>query len=70
MAFSVETDSSQWILRVQDCEEHQTLYMAHRGGAGAAQVAAAEFAIFRALGPASTVSPATLAKEWKWQEYW
>lgn len=70
LAFSVESDSSQWTLRVQDCGSNQTLYVAHRGGAGAAQVAAAEFAIFRVLGPASPLSPSRLARELKWQEYW
>lgn len=70
LAFSVEAEASQWTLRVQDSGRSQTLYIAYRGGASAAQVAAAEFAIFRVLGPASPVSPARLAKELKWQEYW
>lgn len=71
MVFSVEADSNQWTVRVQPCGGNQTLYVAHRGGAGAAQVAAAEFAIVRVLGPASILSPARLGeKEWKWQEYW
>lgn len=68
LAFSVESDSSQWTLRVQDSS--QTLYTAQRGGARAAQVAAAEFAIFRVLGPASPLRPDRLAQELKWQEYW
>ena len=70
MAFSVESDSDQWTLRVEDSGDHRMLYIAHRGGARAAQVAAAEFAIFRALGPDSRVSPDGLARELKWQEYW
>lgn len=70
LAISVEADSSQWTLRVQESGKNQTLYTAHRGGAGAAQVAAADFAIFRVLGPASRVSPDRLAQELKWQEYW
>ena len=70
LAFSVETDSSQWTLRVQDTGKGQTLYTAYRGGATAAQVAAAEFGIFRVLGPASTLRPDRLARELKWQEYW
>jgi len=70
LAFSVESDSDQWTLRVEDSGHTRTLYLAHRGGASAAQVAAAEFAIFRALGPASSISPARLARELKWQEYW
>jgi len=68
LAISIETDSSQWTLCVQDSS--QTLYTALRGGARAAQVAAAEYAIFRILGPASTVRPDRLAQELKWQEYW
>jgi len=70
LAFSVESDSGNWTLRVQDPTRRETLYTAHRGGACAAQVAAAEFAIFRVLGPESRVSPDRLAKELTWQEYW
>ena len=70
LAFSVETDSSQWTLRVQETGKTQTLYTAHRGGAQAAQVAAAEFAIFLRLGPASALRPDRLARELTWQEYW
>jgi hypothetical protein len=57
-------------IRVQDSARRETLYTAHRGGARAAQLAAAEFAIFRVLDPESRVSPDRLAKELKWQEYW
>ena len=70
LAFSVESDSDQWTLRVEDSGHSRTLYIAHRGGARAAQLAAAEFAIFRVLGPCSSESPARLARELKWQEYW
>jgi hypothetical protein len=70
LAFAVETDSDQWTLRVQDAVGSETLYTAHRSGAHAAQVAAAEFAIFRELGFDSRVSPDRLAGELKWQEYW
>jgi sulfur transfer protein SufE len=45
-----------------------TLYIAHRSGARAAQLAAAEFAIFRVLGPENRLSPDRLAQELKWQE--
>jgi hypothetical protein len=69
LAFSVETDCGDWTLRVQDAAQSQTLYMAHRGAAGAAQVAAAEFAIFRVLGPQSRVSPDRLARELNWQSF-
>ena len=70
LAFSVEADSDEWTLRVQDSARRQTLYTAHRGGARAAQVAAAEFAIFRVLGPQSRVSPDRLAGELNWQSYY
>ena len=70
LAFAVETDSDQWTLRVQDAVGSETLYTAHRSGARPAQVAAAEFAIFRELGFDSRVSPDRLAGELKWQEYW
>jgi sulfur transfer protein SufE len=70
MAFAVETDSDQWTLRVRDVVGSETLYTAHRSGARAAQIAAAEFAIFRELGLDSRVTPDRLAGELKWQEYW
>jgi hypothetical protein len=70
LAFSIESDSGDWTLRVQDPAHRETLYTAHRGGARAAQVAAAEFAIFRVLGPQSRVTPDRLAQELVWQEYW
>ncbi|HEY1242038.1 MAG TPA: hypothetical protein VGF16_15855 [Bryobacteraceae bacterium] len=70
LAFSVESDSGDWTLCVQDPARRETLYTAHRGGARAAQVAAAEYAIFRVLGPESRISPDRLAKELTWQEYW
>jgi hypothetical protein len=66
---TVEDDSSQWTLRVQDAGDH-ILYTAYRGGRRAAQVAAAEFAAFRVLGPASGVSPERLAMEFAWQQSW
>ncbi len=69
LAFSVETDSCDWILRVQDTARQQTVYTAHRGGARAAQVAAAEFAIFLVLGAQSRMSPERLAEELNWQSY-
>jgi len=66
--FGSERDSDQWTLRVQDDGRDQTLYVAHRGGASAAQVAAAEFVIFGLLGPGSTLSPTIPAMELKWQD--
>jgi len=70
LAFSVETESGDWTLRVQNTAKRETLYTAHRGQARAAQIAAAEYAIFRALGPASTMTPERLATQLSWQEYW
>src|SRR5436305_652632 len=70
LLFSVEADSCDWTLRVQDFAKGETLYTAHRGAARAAQVAAADYAIFRVLGPESRVSPDRLAKELNWQPYW
>ena len=70
LALSLETGSGDWVLRVQDATRRETLYTAHRGGVRAAQQAAAEFAIFRVLGPASPLSPDRLAEELPWQEYW
>lgn len=70
LSVSVEDNSGDWTLRVQDSARSRTLYTAHRGAARAAQVAALEFAIFSVLGAASRVSPDRLAKELNWQEYW
>ena len=69
LSLSIETESGDWILRVQDPTRQETLYIAHRGAKDAAQVAAAEFAIFRVLGPQSRLSPDRLAKELTWQSY-
>jgi len=69
LAFTVETDSDGWALRIQDSAQ-KDLYTAHRIGPQAAQVAAAEYAIFRTLGPASPLTADRLAKELTWQAYW
>lgn len=70
LAFTVETDSSGWALRIQDSTQRETLYTAHRVGPQAAQLAAAEYAIFRVLGPASALNADRLVKELNWQPYW
>ena len=70
LVFTAETDSFQWTLRVQDSLETETFYLAHRGGLRAAQIAAAEYAIFRVLGTESRISPDRLAQELTWQPYW
>jgi hypothetical protein len=66
----VETDSNGWALQVQDSARQETLYKAHRAGPQAAQLAAAEYAIFRVLGPASLLNAGRLARELNWQAYW
>jgi hypothetical protein len=70
LALSVEQDSSQWMLHVRDAARDETLYTAYRGGARAAQVAAAEFAISQVHGFDSRIVPDRLARELNWQEYW
>jgi hypothetical protein len=67
--FSVESESDQWTLRVENTISKETLYLAHRGGSHAAQSAAADFASFR-LACGSQSSPAQMAKELTWQAYW
>src|SRR5438309_1205076 len=69
LTFSVEADSSQWTLRVQDAKEVEAIYTAHRGGVQAARTAAAEFGIFQVFGAESSMSAARLAKELTWQSY-
>lgn len=69
LAFTVESGSRGWALRVLDSSKHE-LYAAHRMGPQAAQVAATEYAIFRVLGPASPVLADRLARELNWQPYW
>jgi hypothetical protein len=69
LTFSVESDSGDWTLRVQNAGRSQTLYTAHRGAARAAMVAAVEFAIFTVLGPQSRLKPDRLATELNWQSY-
>jgi hypothetical protein len=69
LALTVETDSDGWALHIQD-SARKDLYTAHRMGPQSAQVAAAEYAIFRTLGPESAVTADRLAKELNWQAYW
>ena len=69
LAFRVENEPGGWALHVLDSAKRE-LYAAHRGGYRAAQVAAAEYAIFRVLGPASAMSAGRLANELDWQAYW
>ena len=69
LAFTVENDASGWALRILDSSKRE-LYTAHRIGPQAAQMAAAEYAIFHVLGPASAIQADRLAKELHWQAYW
>ena len=69
LAITVESDSDGWSLRIQDAGQ-KDLYTARRMGSQAAQVAGAEYAIFRTLGPASPLTADRLAKELTWQAYW
>ncbi|HUA61179.1 MAG TPA: hypothetical protein VML19_20610 [Verrucomicrobiae bacterium] len=70
LTFNVETDSGDWTLRVRDLADTKTLYTARRSQARAAQLAAAEFAVFRTLGGDAPVNPERLARDLAWQEYW
>jgi hypothetical protein len=69
LAIRVESDSSGWALHISDSAKRE-LYTAYRMGPQAAQVAAAEYAIFSILGPASAINADRLAKELHWQAYW
>lgn len=69
LAFTVENDAGGWELRILDSARRE-LYRAHRIGPQAAQAAAAEYAIWRVLGPASPVSADRLARELDWRAYW
>lgn len=70
LALSIESDSSQWTLRVQPAIGSEALYTGHRCSASAAQRAAAEFAIVRVLGHDSRLSADSLVKALAWTEYW
>lgn len=69
LAVSVESDAHGWTLRVHSVAG-ELLYMAYRGAAMTAKVAAAEFAIFHVLGCGSRLNPNRLAEQLNWQEYW
>jgi hypothetical protein len=70
LAFSVESGCDEWTLRVEETGTRNVLYTAHRGGAAAAQLAAAEFGISRVLGFASRVSPQQLAGNLSWRVHY
>jgi len=68
LAFSVEADSNQWTLKVQD--HGKNLYSGKRSNPEAAKSAAAEFAIFLLLGAMSRETPESLAARLTWTAYW
>lgn len=70
LALSVEIDSDQWTVRVEDATRHETMHTAHRGSAHAARIAAAEFALFRTAASGMEETPERLARNLAWQEYW
>jgi len=67
---SVEVDSDQWTVRVQDVTRTRTMHTAHRSSAASARIAAAEFAMFRACGAVGWKAPEALANTLEWHEYW
>jgi hypothetical protein len=69
LAFSVESGSDECTLRVEESGTHRVLYTARRARVAAAQAAAAEFGIFRVLGPSSGVSPERLASTLAWRRH-
>jgi len=70
LRFSVECDAGDWTVRVQDSATMQTLYTARRPQPRAAQLAAAEFALFQVFGGVTQVSPERLVHQLNWQPYW
>jgi len=67
---SVEVDSGQWTVRVQDVTRSWPMHTAHRSSGDAARVAAAEFALFGVSETIGWEKPETLAKTLEWHEYW
>jgi len=67
---SVEVDTDQWTVRVQDSTRSHTMHTAHRSSATAARLAAAEFALFGVPGSTNWERPEDLAKTLEWHEYW
>lgn len=70
LALSVQMDFGQWMCNVRDEASNQTIYTAYRGGANAAKLAAAEFAILKVLGFESAMSPGSLAQSLQWRPRW
>lgn len=70
MSFSVEENSGDWELRIEDSGGSRTLYTASRIAARAAQAAAAEFATLDLFLADSQITPGRFAGDLKWEEYW
>ncbi len=69
LAFSIESGTCQWTLRVEDAKSHNLLYKAQRVGSAAAQVAAAEYGIFSVQGAGSRLTPEVLASTLPWRRH-
>lgn len=70
LRFSVEADSGEWILHVQNAADGNPLYTAHRSSVRAAQFAAADFAAFQISDGEVRIGLDRLARELNWQERW
>ena len=70
LRLTVETDAEGWKAQVRDRNDGRTVYSARRCSLGAAKVAAAEFAVFRAGEVVGSVSPEAMAQRLPWSAYW
>jgi hypothetical protein len=67
-SLAVESGAGQWTVRVE--ESGRNLYEGLRSNAGAARIAALEFALFRAPNAAYRKTAERLAEELAWRQYW
>ena len=70
LRLSVQTDADGWMAHVRATESGPELYSAYRCSLGAAKVAAAEFAAFRADAGAPQKCPEAVAQQLPWKECW
>jgi len=70
LQFAVESEAGDWTVRIQDSASMQTVYTARRPQPRAAQLVAAEFALFRVFGGVAQISPERLVHQLNWQQYW
>ena len=70
LRLSVETHPEGWQAQVRDRSNGRTLYSAHRCSLRAAKVAAAEYAVFGAVGAAGQKTPEAMAQDLPWDESW